>query len=100
MSTVNGLNAAWDAYMGAVAGSDVTALVRTREQLNEAAQAHASAARPLGSIIRYYTATAADPGADPAELQDLAQELDAMRRATAVLNGSWPGTVPAIRTGG
>ena len=98
--TVTALNASWDAYMAAVAGDDVNALVRAREQLSEAAQQHASAARPLGSITRYYSAVNADPAANPDDVQDLAQELDAMRRATAILAGAWPGTAPIVETGG
>jgi hypothetical protein len=96
VSTVDGLNAAWDAYMAAVPGGDVTTLVRARERLYEAAQAHASVSRPLGNITRYYAAVNDDPDASPGDVQDIAQELDAMRRATAVLNGAWPGTAPAV----
>ena len=100
MSTVDGLNAAWDTYMTVLASGDAGALVRAREQLYEAAQSHASVARPLPSITRYYAVVNDDPDADPVTVQDLAQELDAMRRATAILNGAWPGTAPIVTTGG
>jgi hypothetical protein len=100
VSTVDGLNAAWDSYMTALAGSDVSALVRARDQLEDAARAHDSQARSLASIIRYYAAVNADPEADPADVLEIATELDAARRAAAVLAGAWPGTAPAVSAGG
>jgi hypothetical protein len=96
VSTVDGLNAAWDAYMETLAAGDLTAQANAREVLYAAAQAHASVSRPLVSITRYYSVVNTDLAADPADVQDLAQELDAMRRATAVLAGAWPGTPPIV----
>ena len=100
MSTTGRLNDAWAAYMTAVNGSDPAALASTRETLYAAAQAHAAEARPAASIARYFAAVNADPDADPADVQEVAQELDAARRANAILDGAWPGTAPTVSTGG
>lgn len=94
--TVDTLNAEWDAYMATIAAGDVAAQIQARERLYQAAQSHAAVSRPLGNITRYFAVVNADPDANPADVQDLAQELDAMRRATAVLNGAWPGTHPVV----
>jgi len=94
--TVTALNAAWDDYMAAAPSGDPVRQARAREALYQAAAAHASVSRPLGNITRYYAVVNDDADAAPGDIQDLAQELDAMRRATAILNGAWPGTVPVV----
>ncbi len=98
--TIDAFNAAWDAYLAAIAGRDVSAQIRTRERLYETAQGHAATSRALASVTRYYVALNEDPDAYPAAVQEAAQELDGVRRAAAVLGGAWPGTPPAVGTGG
>lgn len=98
--TIDAFNAAWDAYLVAVAGQDVTAQIRTRERLYETAQGHAAASRALASVTRYYVALNEDPDADSAAVQEAAQELDGVRRAAAILAGAWPGTPPVVGAGG
>lgn len=65
-TTIGPFNAAWDAYMTAIASPDVTAQIRAREALYTAAQSHASASRPLGNVTRYYISVSEDPDAGPA----------------------------------
>jgi hypothetical protein len=100
VSTLDALNTAWDKHTAALAGRDVTAQVRARERLYEAAQAHAAASRPLASVTRYYIAVHDDPDRDPAAVWEASQELDGVRRAAAILAGAWPGTLPVVSTGG
>lgn len=99
-TTIGPFNAAWDAYMTAIASPDVTAQIRAREALYTAAQSHASASRPLGNVTRYYISVSEDPDAGPGEALEAAQELDGVRRAAAILAGAWPGTLPTVSTGG
>ena len=100
MSTIDGFNAAWAAYLAALAGHDDAAEAGAREALYSAAAAHAATSRPLSSVTSYYAALNGDPAADPAAVAEIAQELDGVRRAAAVLAGAWPGTAPVVSTGG
>jgi len=67
--------------------------------LTAAARAHVEASRPLAELLAEYAAAndllLATPSPAPADahaVQELANELTAVRMAAAILDGSWPGT--------
>lgn len=68
--------------------------------LTAAAEGHVGASRPHDEVVSAYSAANADPGADPARVQELAQELNSVRIAQAIVDGSLPYRPPVVTTGG
>jgi len=67
-------------------------------RLTAAAQAHVGACRPLEEVNENYRVANSSPSADPESIQELAQELSALRSATEIASGNLPFRLPLVTT--
>jgi hypothetical protein len=108
-STWEGFHAALNAYSQAAAEAALSGQTASPSELAEAsgltaaARAHLGASRPLEDIKAEYdvlqAAQAEGEAVDSEVLQELADELQPARMATAILGGSFPGTGHAASAG-
>jgi hypothetical protein len=67
-------------------------------RLTAAAQAHVGACRPLEEVNENYRVANNSPNADHGSIQELAQELSALRSATEIAAGNLPYRPPTVTT--
>ncbi len=66
--------------------------------LMSAANAHVGACKPLAEITEAYRLANSSASSDPAHVQELAQELSALRTASAIVEGNLPFRPPTVTT--